>query len=58
MSNSDIQTPCTQTIKKIFNIRKSQSLGKCFCGFSIQLCASNLDVLQENYLSQNAKNPP
>ena len=35
MPNSVIQTPCTQADKKILNIKKSQSLGKCFCGFSI-----------------------
>ena len=35
MPNSVIQTPGTQANKKILNIRKSQSLGKCFCGFSI-----------------------
>ena len=29
------------------NIKKSQYLGKCFCWFSIKLCASNLDVLQK-----------
>ena len=53
------QTPsCTQTKKKILNIRKSQSIGKCFCGFSIQLCTSNLDILQKNYLYQNTENSP
>ena len=49
MPNNVIQTPCTQANKKILNIRKNQSLGKCFCEFSIQICASSLDVLPENY---------
>ena len=40
MLNSIMQTPCTHANKKILNIRKSQSLGKRFYGFSIQLCAS------------------
>ena len=52
------QTACTQANKNTFNIRKYQSLGKCFFGFSIQLCASNSDVLQENYLFQNTANLP
>ena len=58
MSNSVIQTPYTKVNKKILNIRKSQSLGKWFCEFLIQLCASSLDVLQENNLFQNAENSP
>ena len=58
MPNSVIQTPYTQGNKKILNIRKSKSLGKCFCEFSIQLCAPNLNVLQQNYLFQNAENSP
>ena len=58
MPNSVIQTPCIQANKKILNIRKIQGLRKCFCGFSIQLSASNLDVLQDNYLFQNAENSP
>ena len=58
MPNRVIQTPCTQGNKKILNIRKSESLGKCFCRFSIQLCASNLNVLQQTYLFQNAENSP
>ena len=37
-----------QANKKIINIRESQILRKCFCGFSIYLCASNLDVLPKN----------
>ena len=49
MPNNVIQTPCTQANNKILNIRKYQSLGKCFCEFSIQICASSLDVLPENY---------
>ena len=40
MSNIVIQTPCSQANKKILNIRKSQSHGKSFYGFSIQLYAS------------------
>ena len=37
-------------------IRRRQSLAKCFCGFSIQLCFSNLHGLQENYFFQNTEN--
>ena len=58
MPNSVFQTPCTQASKKMLNIKKSQSLGKCFYGFSIQQCGSNSDVLQEKCLFQNAENPP
>ena len=35
-------------IRKYLTLEKA-SLGKCFCGFSIQLCISKSDVLQENY---------
>ena len=47
-----------QANKKILNIRESQILRKCFCGFSIYLCASNLDILPKKYIFQNAENPP
>ena len=40
-------------IRKYLTLEKA-SLAKRFCGFLIQLCASNLDVLLENYLFQNA----